>query len=389
MPRPYDAVGATLGVSGERVRQRLAELLHTGLVRRIGAVPHHYKLGFTANGMSVWDVADAQVDALARQVAQLPGVSHCYLRPRSLPVWPCNLFAMLHGRSRDEVAEQAAQLAQLLGPHCRQHDILYSSAVLKKTGLRLKERLTMFRISQYMRELAKAEATGQYPVVRDRKATGPVVIWNLIRRCNLTCKHCYALSADHDYAGELGTRRGLHGDGRPARFRRARAHPLGGEPLMRPDLFDIAARAQGMGFYIGLSTNGTLIDEPMADRVAAAGFDYVGISLDGLKPTHDEFRRLDGAFDRSLAAVRFLGARGVKVGLRFTMTSMNAHDLPALLALMREEGAQKFYSRTSTTPGAATSTGARTRTSPPPARRWACCSNAPGKPHWTGWTKTT
>ena len=89
--------------------------------------------------MSVWDVADAEVDALARQMAQLPGVSHCYLRPRSLPVWPYNLFAMLHGRSRDEVAEQAAQLAQLLGPHCRQHDILYSSAVLKKTGLRLKE----------------------------------------------------------------------------------------------------------------------------------------------------------------------------------------------------------------------------------------------------------
>ena len=114
----------------------------------------------------------------------------------------------------------------------------------------------------------------------------------------------------------------------------------------------------------------------------------MGISLDGLKPTHDKFRRLDGAFDRSLAAVRFLGARGVKVGLRFTMTSMNAHDLPALLALMREEGAQKFYFRTSTTPGAAISTGARTRTSPPPARRWTCCLNAPGKPPWTGWTKT-
>ena len=201
----------------------------------------------------------------------------------------------------------------------------------------------MFRISQYMRELAKAEATGQYPVVRDRKATGPVVIWNLIRRCNLTCKHCYALSADHDYAGELGTQEvytvmdDLRAFGVPVLIL------SGGEPLMRPDLFDIAARAQGMGFYIGLSTNGTLIDEPMADRVTAAGFDYVGISLDGLKPTHDKFRRLDGAFDRSLAAVRFLGARGVKVGLRFTMTSMNAHDLPALLALMREEGAQKFY----------------------------------------------
>ena len=169
----------------------------------------------------------------------------------------------------------------------------------------------MFRIGQYMRELAKAEATGQYPVVRDRKATGPVVIWNLIRRCNLTCKHCYALSADHDYAGELGTQEvytvmdDLRAFGVPVLIL------SGGEPLMRPDLFDIAARAQGMGFYIGLSTNGTLIDEPIADRVTAAGFDYVGISLDGLKPTHDKFRRLDGAFDRSLASVRFLGARGV------------------------------------------------------------------------------
>lgn len=137
--RPYEAVGAMLGVSGDTVRQRLAEMLDEGLVRRIGAVPNHYRLGFTANGMSVWDVDDAAVDRLGAMVGALPGVSHCYRRPRHLPDWPYNLFAMLHGRSRDEVAEQAAQLAQLLGPHCRQHDILYSSAVLKKTGLRLKE----------------------------------------------------------------------------------------------------------------------------------------------------------------------------------------------------------------------------------------------------------
>jgi len=117
----------------------------------------------------------------------------------------------------------------------------------------------------------------------------------------------------------------------------------GGEPLMRPDLFEIAQRARDMRFYIGLSTNGTLIDEAMADRIAAAGFNYVGISLDGLRETHDRFRRLDGAFDRSLNAVRLLHARGVKVGLRFTMTAMNAHDLPALLDLMRAEQSEKFY----------------------------------------------
>ncbi|MBV7459773.1 MULTISPECIES: AsnC family transcriptional regulator [unclassified Acidovorax] len=136
--RPYEAVGAMLGVDGERVRTRLAAMLDEGLVRRIGAVPNHYRLGFTANGMSVWDVADDQVDALARQVAQLTGVSHCYRRTRHLPEWPYNLFAMLHGRSQGEVQRQADVVAALLGPACRAHDILYSTAILKKTGFRLK-----------------------------------------------------------------------------------------------------------------------------------------------------------------------------------------------------------------------------------------------------------
>ena len=201
----------------------------------------------------------------------------------------------------------------------------------------------MFRISQFMRLLADAQASGSMAVARVAKPPGPVVIWNLIRRCNLTCKHCYALSADHDYEGELNTAEvfGVMDD------LKAYKVPVlilsGGEPLMRPDLFEIADRAKTMRFYVGLSTNGTLIDEPMADRVAATGFDYVGISLDGLRETHDKFRRLEGAFDRSLAAVRHLHARGVKVGLRFTMTALNAHDLPALLQLMRDEQVDKFY----------------------------------------------
>jgi len=201
----------------------------------------------------------------------------------------------------------------------------------------------MFRISQYMRELAQAQATGAYPQTRERKARGPVVIWNLIRRCNLTCKHCYALSADHDYAGELSLSEvftvmdDLKAFGVPALIL------SGGEPLLRPDLFEISARARALGFYTGLSTNGTLIDAPMAARIAGAGFDYVGISLDGLRATHDQFRRLDGAFDRSLAAIDHLDRVGVKVGLRYTMTAMNGHDLPALLDLMQEVGAHKFY----------------------------------------------
>lgn len=137
--RPYEAVGAALGISGEQVRERLQAMLEEGLVRRIGAVPNHYRLGFTANGMSVWDVADERVDELGEQIGKLPFVSHCYRRPRRPPVWNYNLFAMLHGRSREEVEAQAQQVAALLGDACRAHDILYSTAILKKTGLRISE----------------------------------------------------------------------------------------------------------------------------------------------------------------------------------------------------------------------------------------------------------
>ncbi len=201
----------------------------------------------------------------------------------------------------------------------------------------------MFRISQYMRELAAAERDGCYPVVRDRRPRGPVVIWNLVRRCNLTCKHCYALSADHDYPDELS----LPEVNAVMDDLRAFHVPVlilsGGEPLLRADLFDIAKRAKAMGFYTGLSTNGTLIDAPMADRVAAHDFDYVGISLDGMRETHDRFRRKQGAFDASLAALRLLRERGVKTGMRYTMTDMNGADLAPLLQLMQDERIDKFY----------------------------------------------
>jgi DNA-binding Lrp family transcriptional regulator len=134
---PYAQIAKTLGMSTEWVQDRLSQMQADGLIRRIGAVPNHFKLGFTANGMSVWDVADDQVDALGEQIGSLPGVSHCYRRPRYPGVWSYNLFAMLHGRSREEVESQAEQVRQMLGEACRAHEILYSSRILKKTGLRL------------------------------------------------------------------------------------------------------------------------------------------------------------------------------------------------------------------------------------------------------------
>lgn len=137
VPRPYEALGAMLGISAQEVRTRLADMLARGLIRRIGAVPNHYRLGYMANGMTVWDVDDARIDELAAEVARRPGVTHCYRRTRALPDWPYNLFVMLHGRSREEVERQAAEVAALLGDACRARDVLYSTQVLKKTGLRV------------------------------------------------------------------------------------------------------------------------------------------------------------------------------------------------------------------------------------------------------------
>ncbi len=136
VPRPFRAVAEQVGADEAEVMRRFRRMQATGIVRRIGAVPNHYALGYRANGMSVWDVDDAQVDALGEQVGALDFVSHCYRRPRHLPHWPYNLFAMVHGRDREEAERQIAVIAQLLGAACRGHDVLYSTRILKKTGLR-------------------------------------------------------------------------------------------------------------------------------------------------------------------------------------------------------------------------------------------------------------
>jgi DNA-binding Lrp family transcriptional regulator len=137
LPQPYDAIGAALAIPSGEVIARLASMLERGIIRRIGVVPNHFALGYRANGMTVWDVDDAVVDGLGEQVGAEPYVTHCYRRPRHLPQWPYNLFAMVHGKDRIEVELKAAQIAELLGAACRGHDILYSKRMLKKTGVRL------------------------------------------------------------------------------------------------------------------------------------------------------------------------------------------------------------------------------------------------------------
>lgn len=176
-----------------------------------------------------------------------------------------------------------------------------------------------------------------------RRLPGPVVIWNLIRRCNLTCKHCYTTSADINFPGELSTNEVFTVMDDLKSFHVPVLILSGGEPLLRKDIFGIALRAKEMGFYVGLSSNGTLITEDNIDAIDAIGFDYVGISIDGMRETHDAFRRSEGSFDASLRGVRLCRERGIKVGLRFTLTQDNVDDFPGMLKLMEDEDVDKFY----------------------------------------------
>ena len=140
VPEPYAEVAAGLDMTESALIDRLADMKARGVIRRIAAAPNHYRLGMTANGMTVWDVDDDRIDDLGPRVGALPFVTHSYERPRALPDWPYNLFAMVHGSSRDEVEAKQAQIATLLGDACRSGDILYSTRILKKTGLRLRQK---------------------------------------------------------------------------------------------------------------------------------------------------------------------------------------------------------------------------------------------------------
>ena len=195
----------------------------------------------------------------------------------------------------------------------------------------------MFRLSQMMKQLFQTSTP------QPRLVTAPVVVWNLIRRCNLTCRHCYSASSDKEFHGELSTEevfrvlQELKDFGVPAVIL------SGGEPLLRPDIFEIATQAKSLGFYLGLSSNGTLMDEATAQKIAAVGFNYVGVSLDGLQEKHDHIRGLSGAFDNSINGIRHCRALGVKAGIRFTPTQENITDLPALFTVMENESIDRFY----------------------------------------------
>jgi DNA-binding Lrp family transcriptional regulator len=135
--RPYGEIARQLQMSEESLLVLLEELLAEGMIRRVGLVPNHYALGYSHNLMSVWDIDDERIEELGRVVGELPFVSHCYQRPRCRPDWPYNLFAMVHGHNHDEVDRKIVEIADMLGNDCSQQEVLFSSAILKKSGLRL------------------------------------------------------------------------------------------------------------------------------------------------------------------------------------------------------------------------------------------------------------
>ncbi|MGZ5018197.1 MAG: heme d1 biosynthesis radical SAM protein NirJ [Methylobacter sp.] len=196
----------------------------------------------------------------------------------------------------------------------------------------------MFRLSQYMRELIDPT-----PLKPARKPAAPVVIWNLIRRCNLTCKHCYTTSTDINFPNELSTEEIYAVMDDLKAFKVPVLILSGGEPLLHPDIFNISRRAKEMGFYVALSTNGTKISTDNIDEIADINYQYIGVSLDGIKDTHDQFRRVKGSFDQALHGIHLCLEKGIKVGLRFTLTQDNHQDFPALLQLMDVNNIDKFY----------------------------------------------
>ena len=135
-PEPYQTLAEQLNLTADEVMRRLSAMQHVGIIRRIGAVPNHYKLGYQFNGMTVWNIPDEHIDELGQKIGQLSFVSHCYHRPRKLPLWPYNLFAMVHGKTEESVKQQIQQISDLLGDYNQGSDVLYSSKILKKTGFR-------------------------------------------------------------------------------------------------------------------------------------------------------------------------------------------------------------------------------------------------------------
>lgn len=201
--------------------------------------------------------------------------------------------------------------------------------------------VTLEEVGRHERRAGEAGAVPRH-LVRYTRMPAPLVVWNTTRSCNLACRHCYLGAEPLPADDELSTEEGmafiddLAGMGVPM------LALSGGEPLVRPDVFDLCSYAVSRGINTILSTNGTLITPEMAGRVREAGFSYVGISIDGWQETHDDFRGQEGAFQRAVAGIRAVMGAGLRVGVRITVTRPNRQDLEKVLDMAVREGVPRF-----------------------------------------------
>ncbi|WP_061214503.1 radical SAM/SPASM domain-containing protein [Syntrophomonas wolfei] len=170
----------------------------------------------------------------------------------------------------------------------------------------------------------------------------PLVVWNVTNRCNLRCKHCYIEAEDRKYQDELSTEEAREMINDLAAMKVPVLLFSGGEPLIRQDIYELGQMAAEKGLRPVISTNGTLIDDAVARKIKKAGFQYVGISIDGAPATHDEFRNHPGAFADALRGIRACLNNGVKTGIRFTVNKYNQDDLPEIFEIIEREGIPRF-----------------------------------------------
>ena len=196
-------------------------------------------------------------------------------------------------------------------------------------------------ISDVMRQRHGQDAM-QASLLQFSSERSPVVVWNITSQCNLKCRHCYIEATESARDNEMTTQEGKDFIDNLAEMKVPVLMFSGGEPLVRPDLFELAAYAVEKGLRIVLSTNGTLIDEFTAKLIKEAGFQYVGVSIDGREEIHDEFRGEKGAFKAAIAGIRAAKAAGNRTGVRFTLNSINKDDLPAVMELIEEEKVDRF-----------------------------------------------
>ncbi len=195
-------------------------------------------------------------------------------------------------------------------------------------------------VSDVMRQ--DADKNVRADLLQFSQVSRPIVVWNTTNRCNLKCKHCYLGAEDRDYSGELTTEQAIALITDLGQMKVPVLLFSGGEPLVRKDLFELARHARQQGLRIVLSSNGALITAEMARKLKEAEFAYVGISIDGLKDVHDDFRGVPGAFDAAIQGIRNAMNAGLKAGARFTVNKLNYRDLPEVLEMMAGEGIPRF-----------------------------------------------